>query len=1229
MSLTPVEKKSRLLEYSGDLPRPEIERHFQRLDNDYWNEFPVEEIHQHISVLRTLSPTQSHSVRIENLEGGLCGLTLIGGNFAGFFSAVSGFLASSGYDIHAGKAFSFLPEAVLPALPQGGIIDFLLLDRTDGPCSEPAEQARLQSEMENLFRRFEAGEAAGVRTELYRRIGGKLEQRRGLEKSVVPLEIQCHVLNTGTQVAVRGRDREAMLFCISGALTLQGLSIEKLLTQTHEDGSFEDRITVTGPARQPIRNAKDLEKIRTGIALMERLLETLPAATDLQAAAEGLQALVEDWLEESNALTEKEGPEALPALSRVLTAGSHMWDMVNRLGPKSFRQMLTELTMEHDAPSREHHLSALKKIEPTETESESLFSKVRAYRERELLKAELDLLLTSTRDLNEFSDRLNALAEGLLIFCIELLWKGLAKQYGIPCPWALFALGKFGGQEMGSGSDLEILLVYANTGETTGPEKASYGELYQRLCEQLLRALETRPGETLALDFRLRPHGDSGPLAASFPAWREYFSAKDKALDYEKQALIRLRPVYGSEDLTQKILSARDEIVYANPPVSIAHTLELHAQQTALKTKPGTWNAKYSEGGMAELEYSVQFLQLAHGNSKPSLRQHNIARALETLLESGILTLSEFENLYTSRLFLRRLINALRLVRGQAGDLHCPFPASPEFSFLAKRMGYVQRQGITAESQLDRDIQQSRRVVGGFFRSRFLGAEKPEWLYESLSETLMDSEASLEEASPALLRLGMRDLQRSRRLFLELFEGLVEKRLAAACILMFEDHFRHSPDPEGVLRKLNRYLEGLTYPDVFIRQALHHPPLMEMLLLVFANSDMLSDLAMRESAEFKSLVEPENLEQPRTPELFHHLAVTASVNPDWGVDAAARLCRFRNREYLRIALRDLRLGIPLREITYEISGLTDALVNAAFDCVLENLNLRGSKIPMSVLALGKLGGLELNYSSDIDLVFVLEDSAFETGGREAWEQAGRELIGFLTGDTSEGRLFRVDMNLRPWGGQGPLVATFSQCRNYFAHEAAGWELQAWLKARSVCGNLELGKSLVQFVQQIACATENAEKVEESMRKVRLLGLDKLHRNSQLAGEVKLGPGGIRTVEFFTQALQIRHAAQIPELLTGNTLEALGRLNRYGLLPYGQFQLLTAAYVFLRRVEHRLQLQALQQRHALPTDSVELHHLARQMGFEDRIGQTAVAGFLEQYRKHMLSLQSVSAELFTH
>lgn len=1257
--LSPSDKKNRLLE-AETIPAAAVEAHFRRLGADYWNVFACEEIAAHIATLQNLSPDQPWRVTAEPLGDGLCGLTLIGGDFQGFFAAVSGFLASAGYDIRSGRVFSFPPDTALKGLPRGGVLDFLVILHEDPARRDEAERQRVRTEMEDLFRRFRDGEGQAIRLELYRRIGTRLETRAALTDDGVPPEVRVHAVHNATRLTVRARDREGMLFCIAAALGLQGLSLQTLITRELDNGFFENSLTVAGPGGSAVRDTRELEKIRTGIVLMDRLLRTLPGAVNLQAAAEGLQKLVDAWLEESTDVFEsgagREQPGVLPALSRVLTAGPRLWSAVDRLGPRAFRTLLAELGREVRPPDRATHAHALRELLPENAETRA--RALSAYRDREILKAELDLLLTSSRDGRAFAERLSGLAEACLAFALDTLQAGLVAQHGAPGPYVLLALGKFGGDELGSGSDLEIVLVYrgpqgdGDASETPGPEPLRHGEFFERLMRELLRFWAVPEHEMFALDTRLRPHGESGPLATSFAAWREYFAPDGAALDYERQSLIRLRVLHGDEALAQDLLAARDAVTYRTPPVPVEATLDLFARQAATKTRTEDgvtlWNAKFGHGGLAELEYGIQFLQLRHGAARPLVRQHQWARALEALLELGMVSLAEFEHLYAANLFLRRLVNALRLARGHSKDLYVPAPGSGEFSFLARRMGYVTREGtppLTPEQQLERDLRRARNVVGTFFDHRHRGGPRPDWLYDSLAETLMDPEATLAEASPALIRLGMTDLPAARLLFLELFDTLVEKRLAAACLLNAEAHLRRSPAPEGVLRHLVRYLRALEHPDVFIRQALHHPSLLEKLLLLFANSDPLSELAVREGEAFKALVEPASLDKPRLPDEYRALAQAAVTDDTLGPDVETRLCRLRNREYLRIALRDLHLSIPLREITFEISGLSDALVATTLDLVLgESDTGRGVATGahagiagrFSVLALGKLGGSELNYSSDIDLVFVMEDEAAAEGGcgREAAERAGRSLITRLTRDTPEGRLFRVDMKLRPWAEQGPLVGTATQYCGYFDRDADtdGWELQAWLKARVIAGASgpdSPGARVIARAQARAIAPANAEKIVDSMRKVRLMGLDKLYRGDLLAGEVKLGPGGIRTVEFFTQSLQIRHAGRIPELLTGNTLEALGRLNRYGILPGGRFGLLTDAYVFLRRVEHRLQLQGLQQRHALPSERRELERLARQMGFEDRVGLTARDQFLETYRKYMLSLQPVSAELFGH
>jgi hypothetical protein len=371
MPFSPADKKAALLART-DLPAGAVEAHFRRLGADYWNAFSADEIAGHITTLQALDRNAPWNVRAEDLGDGLCGLTLIGGDFQGFFAAVSGFLASDGYDIRSGRVFSFGTEAVLPVLPRGGMIDFLVIRHGDPERATEAERARVRAEMETLFRRFEKGEGAAIRVDLYRRIGARLEARAlfngGLEDSVPP-EIRVHAVHDATRLTVRARDREGMLFCIAAALGLQGLSLVTLITDAGDDGFFENTLTVAGPGGRPVRDARELEKIRTGIALMERLLRTLPGAVNLQAAAEGLQRLVDDWLEETSDVfdpaRDKEGREnfgVLPALSRVLTAGPRLWEAVDRIGPRAFRLLLAELAREVVPPTRAAHARALGEI---------------------------------------------------------------------------------------------------------------------------------------------------------------------------------------------------------------------------------------------------------------------------------------------------------------------------------------------------------------------------------------------------------------------------------------------------------------------------------------------------------------------------------------------------------------------------------------------------------------------------------------------------------------------------------------------------------------------------------------------------------------------------------------------------------------------------------------------------------------------------------------------------
>jgi glutamate-ammonia-ligase adenylyltransferase len=243
------------------------------------------------------------------------------------------------------------------------------------------------------------------------------------------------------------------------------------------------------------------------------------------------------------------------------------------------------------------------------------------------------------------------------------------------------------------------------------------------------------------------------------------------------------------------------------------------------------------------------------------------------------------------------------------------------------------------------------------------------------------------------------------------------------------------------------------------------------------------------------------------------------------------------------------------------------------------------------------------------------------------ESIDKELLRHLTSTGANGQLYRVDLKLRPYGTQGSMTGSVAYHKDYYESKADGWELQAWLKARPVVGNMTMGGQLVKEIQGILLRPENRQKAFRSIIRLRKMVLDRLVTRSSIPSEVKQGPGGIRTVEFLVQFEQIRYGAAYPEIISGHTLNALSVLRKYDLVAPNLFRILREGYIFLRKIENRIQLFGMQQRHTLPSDPQELSKLAKRMGFEDRLNVSAVSQFLDQYRYHLFVLSEISGSFF--
>ena len=312
-----------------------------------------------------------------------------------------------------------------------------------------------------------------------------------------------------------------------------------------------------------------------------------------------------------------------------------------------------------------------------------------------MFRIDMRHILGHTREFWDFAAELTDLAEVVVNSVFHLCHEDLRLVHGSPClengqlsQMSVVALGKFGGREMGFASDIELMFIYAGNGRTTGPAVITTTEFYEKLVQNFVSAIRARREGIFQIDLQLRPYGNAGSLAVSLDAFRRYFAPGGPAWAYERQALVRLRPVAGDPRLGQQVARLRDEYVYTGEPFDVTAMRAMRERQVRHLVKGGTFNPKFSPGGLVDVEYLVQGLQITHGRDHAGLRQTNTREAMAALAEAGILSAEDYTRLRKAHTFLRWLIDSLRVVRGNAKDVTMPPENTEEFAFLARRMNY-------------------------------------------------------------------------------------------------------------------------------------------------------------------------------------------------------------------------------------------------------------------------------------------------------------------------------------------------------------------------------------------------------------------------------------------------------------------------------------------------------------------------------------------------------------
>lgn len=501
---------------------------------------------------------------------------------------------------------------------------------------------------------------------------------------------------------VRAADTRGILFELTSALALLNVNIERLRIRT-VDGRVRDTVWITDARRRNYTDESRLSELRESATLILQFMRLLARTPNPEQALEQFVQLTEDLVSRRDgvAVQSLESEQVLRTLAQVLGSSRFLWDDFLRMRHECLFPVIIDLPIEKRRFKKdlEAELSSLLK------QSDSFAERIDAlnrWKDRELFRVDLRHLMRKV-DVSRFADELSDLAEVTIDHACRIAHRHLEKKYGRPsvngrdCRWCVFGLGKLGGRELGYASDIELLFVYEDQGKTNGPEQLFNSDYFERFVCDFLRTVQAKRDGIFEVDLRLRPYGSAGSNACSLSAFRNYFRTGGEAEQFQRLALVKMRLIAGDPDLAREILRASDEYVYSDQPIDYNEIYRLRRMQCTQLVPKGEISAKHSPGGLVDIEYFVQSLQIESGRHQPKVRVTSTRRAIKRLTAAGFLPPALAHDLLETYNFMRRLIDALRVVRGHAKDLSLPPENSRSYAYLAKRMQYDHSELLEAQ----------------------------------------------------------------------------------------------------------------------------------------------------------------------------------------------------------------------------------------------------------------------------------------------------------------------------------------------------------------------------------------------------------------------------------------------------------------------------------------------------------------------------------------------------
>jgi [glutamine synthetase] adenylyltransferase / [glutamine synthetase]-adenylyl-L-tyrosine phosphorylase len=809
----------------------------------------------------------------------------------------------------------------------------------------------------------------------------------------------------------------------------------------------------------------------------------------------------------------------------------------------------------------------------------------------------LALLRTAARDLlgrdpfdvvvRSLSDSASRLLEG----AIELAGPGAAADL------AVIGMGKLGGRELNYASDIDVMFVADASG-----------------AEDPARRVMGIARSSIPVDADLRPEGRAGPLVRTLDSYRAYWARW--AETWEFQALIKARPVAGDTELGARFSEAAETEVwdrsYSSDEIALIRRLKERSEAIISGRGLNDRELKRAPGGIRDVEFAVQLLQLVHGRRDPTIRSKTTLDALKELADSGYVGVDQAESLGNAYRFLRTVEHRLQLVEEQ--QTHTVPARHDARERLARVLGFGDDPGSTATAQFDEALRTCRTEVRSLHEQLFF---RP--LLEAFAELPVSSGTlegarsamSADQVSDRLRAFGFAGAARTKAAVDELAQGLTRSsRLMGQMLPLLLDWLSVTPDPDLGLLGLRNLLLHPHRRSRLVTIFRESPEAARRLCLLLGSSRTLGEAVGRNPELMARLGYDDALAVSPRSQLQHEVS-DRLLRRGASSDIRSRLMRFHEEQLVRVAARDL--------LDLDDFSSTEAALSAVAEVILDaSVGLAEPEVAFSVIALGRLGGGELSYASDLDLMFVHGGSGEIDAGHG--EAVAERLLRLVQGPSPSERLYSVDLRIRPEGGQGRLSRDLAGYALYFERWAQTWERQALLRARVVAGNRELGDQLLEIAVEFVRGPLGDENVAEIRRMKARVERERIPAGEDPQFHLKLGKGSLSDVEWTVQLLQLRH--RVPG--TG-TMATLSRLERDGIVNLGDATALREAYEFCDRTRNRWHLVGAlpgggSPGDSLPTQAHQLSRLARSL-------YTTPTILREDYRRLTRRCRRVMERLF--